>query len=99
MNYVVNISSAAQSDLEKIQAWYWSIHPNLGDDFILSARDAIAHIQSHPAAYPLIHKAFRRIMIRRFPYGIFFRIEGDIIKVSGVLHTSRSPEAWQSRLQ
>ena len=39
----------------------------------------------------------RRAVVRRFPYGIYFRVLGDEIIVTGVIHGRRHPRRWQSR--
>ena len=35
---------------------------------------------------------------RRFPYAIYFSIEGEIIVIVAVLSTARDPEEWQRRI-
>jgi len=35
--------------------------------------------------------------LRRFPYIVYFAVEGDIIIVVAVLHASREPSEWQRR--
>ncbi len=34
---------------------------------------------------------------RRFPYSIYYRMEGNEVVVLGVLHIRRDPKEWQSR--
>lgn len=36
-------------------------------------------------------------MVRRFPYGIFYRVSDGVVTVIAILHLSRDPESWQQR--
>jgi hypothetical protein len=42
---------------------------------------------------------YDRIVIgpRRFPYAVYFAVEGDAIVVLAILHASRDPAEWQRR--
>jgi hypothetical protein len=40
----------------------------------------------------------RRARLRRFPYGIYFKIEGDDIFVIACFHAARDPTNWQDRV-
>lgn len=40
---------------------------------------------------------YRRYLIRRFPYSIFYSIAGDEIRIMAVAHQSRRPGYWRSR--
>jgi plasmid stabilization system protein ParE len=37
----------------------------------------------------------RRILLRRFPYAVYFAVEGEVVTVVTVLHVSRHPGGWQ----
>jgi plasmid stabilization system protein ParE len=39
----------------------------------------------------------RRAILRRFPYGVFFRTTTDEIIILGVIHGRRHPRQWRSR--
>ena len=43
-------------------------------------------------------RAYRRALIRRFPYAIFFELVETTVTVYAVFHTSRDPEKWRQRL-
>ncbi len=47
--------------------------------------------------YPLVHKELRRMLIRRFPYGLFYLMEEGMIVLLAVFHARRDPKQWQSR--
>jgi len=39
----------------------------------------------------------RRAPLRRFPYAVFFALEGNLVIVTAVLHVRRDPAEWQRR--
>ena len=45
-----------------------------------------------------VYKEYRRALVRRFPYAVFYEHMSDTITVFGVLHTSRRPQSWRQRL-
>jgi plasmid stabilization system protein ParE len=40
----------------------------------------------------------RRVILRRFPYGVFYEIHGDEVVVLACFHSSRDPREWQERI-
>jgi plasmid stabilization system protein ParE len=97
MSRTLIIRAEAQSDLESAKRWYDGERPGLGDDFLLCVEEAPERIRRRPHLYAVLRKDVRRAPIRRFPYGVFYRITADRIVVLGVLHGRRSPGVWQSR--
>ena len=49
-----------------------------------------------PAAFPCVHGAVRRLVVRRFPYAVYFREVGDEIVVLAI-HGRQDPNRWQER--
>jgi hypothetical protein len=45
-----------------------------------------------------VHETYRRALIRRFPFAIFYEYAGTKVTVYAVFHTSRDPEKWRNRL-
>jgi plasmid stabilization system protein ParE len=65
----------------------------------LSAVDAsMERIRRQPAIYTRVHEEYRRSLIRRFPYAIFFEYAETAVTAYAVFHTSRDPEKWRLRL-
>jgi plasmid stabilization system protein ParE len=69
----------------------------LGQEFAREVAQAVAHITISPAAFPQVHDAIRRLLMRRFPYGIFYRDTAAEIVILGVTHLRREPQRWQRR--
>jgi len=54
-------------------------------------------IVDHPFGYQDIRSGIRRALTRRFPYAVYFSVEGETIVIVAVLSTARDPAAWQRR--
>jgi plasmid stabilization system protein ParE len=89
---------AAIADILEARNWYETKRGGLGDDFRLCVERQIEAIQRHPELYPFAFGPYRRALVKRFPYGIFYEQTTDAIVVYSVFHCSRNPETWQSRL-
>ena len=51
-----------------------------------------------PEMYTIVHENYRRGLVRRFPYAVFYEYAAGTVTVYGVLHTSRNPDRWRQRL-
>jgi plasmid stabilization system protein ParE len=88
----VVIQKRAKRDIREAKLWYLNISNELADDFFTSVDDAIALAQQYPIGFPLVRRTFRRVLLRRFPYALFYQADEDRIVIIAVLHQSRDPE-------
>jgi toxin ParE1/3/4 len=95
MSYKLILRQEAERDLFESYKWYKEKVPGLGTDFLAVIERALESIQENPARFPVIYRNVRRALIRRFPYGIFYFLEGESIIVLGVMHTARNPAKWR----
>jgi len=89
MTWRVSIRSAAKADLSRAWEWYENRCCGLGDEFLVAVAETLARLEISPEHFPLYYRGFRRALTRRFPYKLFFRIEGDAIIVCRILHGSQ----------
>ena len=87
----------AAQDVEGARAWYDEQQDGLGDAFAASLEDVVRLVTEFPEAFPEIAIRHRRALLHRFPYAVYYRLDGEVIDVLACLHTSRSPETWRSR--
>ena len=97
MNLPLIITPEAEADLAEAKAWYERKREGLGEEFILCVEAGLDHIRRAPAAATEVHPGVRRVVVRRFPYGIFYRVDADQIAVLAVYHNKRDPRGWQER--
>jgi toxin ParE1/3/4 len=84
-------------DVEAAFEWYENEQPGLGMEFLDELRAIYNRIADGPLKYQELRGGIRRALLRRFPYAVYFAIEGDIVIVVAVLHASRDPAEWQRR--
>ncbi|HXP83687.1 MAG TPA: type II toxin-antitoxin system RelE/ParE family toxin [Bryobacteraceae bacterium] len=92
------IAPEAELDIAEAYTWYEACRVGLGEDFLTSVDACFANIRRQPEGCPLIHEQYRRSLIRRFPYAIFYERAETTVTVYSVFHTSRDPEKWRQRL-
>ncbi|MFM7550964.1 MAG: type II toxin-antitoxin system RelE/ParE family toxin [Cyanobacteriota bacterium] len=96
MKRKVRVLPEALKDLIETQRWYASRQPGLGQAFAEAIAEAVERIVRDPATFPCVHGAVRRLVMRRFPYAIYFRDVGNEILVIAV-HGRQDPRRWQDR--
>ena len=60
---------------------------------------AIDRILEFSGASPVAHRDARRHLIERFPYCLYYRVEGDGVVVIALMHAARDPERRRGRLR
>ena len=94
----VIFTQAARWELIEAQDWYEGEAPGLGRHF-REAIDALTErMSANPRQFPVVLKDVRRALLRRFPYSLFFLIEGETLLVIACFHASREPAQWQKRI-
>ena len=94
----VTIEREAGEDAERAAIWYESQRSGLGTEFVVELDAAIDRAAEQPEAYESIYKTVRRVLLRRFPYSLYFTYTDSLVRIIAVLHQSREPESWQARL-
>jgi plasmid stabilization system protein ParE len=76
MNRIVRLREEADRDLALAASWYEQQREGLGHEFLDGALAAFQRIGEEPLTYPVVHRNTRRALMTRFPFGIYFRVEG-----------------------
>ena len=97
MSLPVIINPLAELDIAEARLWYESQREGLGDEFLDCLDESLELIRRMPEVHARVFQELRRTFIRRFPYGVFYRIDSDQITVVAVYHGRRHPRGWQSR--
>lgn len=88
----------AARDLREAQDWYDEQRPGLGDEFRAAVDLQLARVLERPQLYPVVYRDVRRAILRRFPYLLYFGLNGDEIVLLACLHGRRDPARLQYRL-
>ena len=87
----------ADLDVAATFDWYEKEEAGLGQEFLAELRATYDRVADGPLAYQDLRSGIRRALLRRFPYAVYFAVEGDVVVVLAVLHVSRDPAECQRR--
>lgn len=98
MSFTLVIDPPAEAELALARAGYDDIDPDLGSRFRAAVADAFAKIRDTPLQFSLAAEDVHFYVPRRFPYVIYYRVEGDLVAVLAVVHKRQDPDKWKRRL-
>ncbi len=91
--------STAEDELADALTYYDEQSTGLGADFLDEVEATIGRILAHPNAWRRISTNHRRCLMRRFPFGVVYSVEGDCVLVSAIMDLRRNPTSWRERLK
>ena len=97
MNYTIRIRRQAAAEFKETTRWYESKRTGLGRKFAHVVDDALSLAAESPERFPELHNDIRRVLVKRFPYGVFNRINHSEVIVLAIVHLRRDPARWRNR--
>jgi plasmid stabilization system protein ParE len=91
----VRLNRAASAELGEAYDWYESERAGLGEAFLQEFMRVVRRIEEFPRFNPIVHSDVRRARLGRFPYSVFYRVDGVDILIMSVYHSRRTPKRWQ----
>jgi toxin ParE1/3/4 len=95
----VVVRPAAEADIFAAQRWYERERRGLGRAFRLEVDAAIARLSTNPSGFAVIHRSVRRVLLRRFPFALYFLLLPDKAVVLACIHARRDPLYIRQRLR
>lgn len=86
--YRLIITDDAELDIAEARHWYQE-QAGLGADFMTCIGRKLEFVEQQPLATPVVVHGIRRAVVSRFPYNIYYAINGQFINVLAVWHGSR----------
>lgn len=77
--------------------WYSERNPSAANAFIAAIDHAVSEIRDNPLRWPRHLHGIRKYLLRRFPYGVIYRITDTAIQVVAEAHGRRRPGYWKTR--
>jgi hypothetical protein len=99
MTYALHFLPIVEEDALAGYIWYEEKAHGLGGEFLRVFYACAREIPRNPLLYPKVYGEFRRRLLRRFPYAIYFRIEDEMVIVFGLFHCARDPRIIRAQLQ
>ncbi len=97
MRVQARLRPAAAADIEDAYRWYEARLTGLGGEFLDAVDNAITKLVERPLAYAVVHRTVRRILLPRFPYGLFYVVANGTVEVVACFHVRRDPARWPRR--
>jgi plasmid stabilization system protein ParE len=95
----LNLAPEVEWDVLEAYAWYEGRRLGLGEEFLTCVDACIQVICRHPEMYAKVYADYRRALVRRFPYAVFYEYSENEVTVYCVFHTSRDPQKWREVLE
>jgi plasmid stabilization system protein ParE len=94
----VRVLAVAQRELDDAVVYYNQQQPGLGNAFLAETVAAIDRIRRFPRGWHPLGPELRRCLLRRFPYGVIYRVENEGVLIVALAHVRRRPEYWRTRI-
>jgi hypothetical protein len=69
----------------------------LGREFLDELDRAVRRVAAFPLSCSEIEPGLRRCLMARFPYGLIYGVDQDLLVVVAVAHLHREPRYWIDR--
>ncbi len=94
MKYLVEFEVSAQHDLAAAFEWYESKQSGLGNEFLRCVAAVEETLTRNPLRYPVANEPYRSAKLRKFPYGLHYRIIANKVSILACLHFRQDPHIW-----
>ena len=92
------VSSEARADIAEAVSFLRDRSPELPLRFQERLEYVYSAILEYPEIYPLVYRRFRRGLLRRFPFSVFYVIlDMETILITGVISNARDQSHWKQR--
>jgi toxin ParE1/3/4 len=92
MTWLMLVRPEAEQDLAAARDWYDQKRAGLGDEFLDAVAVAIRELANHPERARRYFRNFRRLLLLRFPYKVFYQVIGERVVVFRMLHAKENHE-------
>jgi plasmid stabilization system protein ParE len=93
------IAPEAANDIAEAYEWYEDRRRGLGEEFLSAVDASLQRILRTSDIYSVVYETYRRALVRRFPYAVFYENTATHVTVYAVFHMARDPGKWRERLR
>jgi plasmid stabilization system protein ParE len=88
----------AEEDLQSAFNRYEEFQTGRGELFMRHLDAALTLVRQHPDIAPVYGTRYRRMLIRDFPYGIFYQVQPKRIVVGAIMDLRQDPTKMRQKL-
>ena len=93
-----SLTAAAEAEYEAALRWYFARSPRAADGFEAAFERAVGAVGADPDRHPRIDRGHRFCLLRRYPYYLVYRADGDRVRVLAVAHARQRKGYWSGRV-
>ena len=94
----IKILPAALDDLDRGRKFYARQDKGLGDYFLDSLFSDIDSLEIYAGVHAKVY-GYHRLLAKRFPYAVYYQVDGDVCLVFHVLDCRQSPRKIRDTLR
>jgi hypothetical protein len=94
----IEILESARDDLQLGHVFYEQQRPGLGNYFLDSLCSDIESLLITAGVHPVHFDRYHRLLSKRFPFAVYYRMEDRIVRIYAVLDCRRDPQGTADRL-
>jgi plasmid stabilization system protein ParE len=95
--FAVEVHPLAADEAEAAERWYRERNETAATRFRRELDRAVDLISERPDAGPPYLGKTRRLLLRRFPFFVVYRVRGATLEIVAVAHGRRRPGYWRKR--
>lgn len=99
MSFSVYVRRAAELDVAQALLWYEQQQAGLAAKFYEELGAALDRLAETPMIYPVVYRDIRRTVLHRFPFLVWYRVEGSVVTVLACTHGKAKPSKTKRRLR
>lgn len=93
----LRVRKIARAEIVAAFEWYLVRSPAAAQQFLDAVDEAMTVIEEAPLRHPIIRGRLRRVLLRHFPYAVYYKVFPATISVVGMIHGHRHPDTWLQR--
>lgn len=94
----IDILESARDDLRLGHVFYEQQRQGLGNYFLDSLFSDIESLLITAGVHPISFDRYHRMLSKRFPFAVYYRKEGEAVRIYAVLDCRRDPDQIADRL-
>jgi plasmid stabilization system protein ParE len=93
----VELHPEAETEAREARHWYAERDAKAAAGFMAALDHAIELVAEAPERWPLYLHETRRVLTRRYPFAVVYRVLADRVLVVAVAHRHKRPGYWRFR--
>ena len=95
--FVVEVPPDAEREFREAFLWYFDRSPIAADAFRTEVLEAIDGLVDRADLWPANEDGVRFHVLDKFPYTVWYDLDGTIATVIAIAHQHRRPNYWKTR--